>query len=111
MISCPICQDSEIKRLFTGCSIQSGTSKPADNVPIKKDARDKYESNWDLSTHRAIEVVKYLTGKGMDPKSVTAAGYGEYKPVANNSTDIGKSKNRRVELFLIPKIIKRIENN
>ena len=78
-----------------------------DNVPIRDDARDRYESNWVLSTYRAIEVVKYLVEKGISPRSVTAAGYGEYKPIADNSTDEGKSKNRRVELFLIPKIIKR----
>lgn len=78
-----------------------------DNVPIRSDARDRYESNWTLSTYRAIEVVKYLTAEGIPPQSVTAAGYGEYKPVADNTTDAGKAKNRRVELFLIPKIIKR----
>lgn len=78
-----------------------------DNVPIREDAKDRYESNWILSTYRAIEVVKYLMEKGLPPRSVTAAGYGEYKPVAENSTDEGKAKNRRVELFLIPKIIKR----
>lgn len=78
-----------------------------DNVPIRDDAKDRYESNWVLSTYRAIEVVKYLVEKGISPQSVTAAGYGEYKPIADNSTDEGKTKNRRVELFLIPKIIKR----
>lgn len=78
-----------------------------DNVPIRPDARDKYESNWTLSTYRAIEVVKYLVDKGIAPQSLTAAGYGEYKPIADNSSDEGKAKNRRVELFLIPKIIKR----
>ncbi|UCH92969.1 MAG: OmpA family protein [Candidatus Aminicenantes bacterium] len=81
-----------------------------DNVPIRADARDKYESNWTLSTYRAIEVVKYLTEKGIGPGSLTAAGYGEYKPIADNSTVEGKAKNRRVELFLIPKIIKRTSN-
>ncbi len=77
-----------------------------DNVPITSKA-GKYESNWDLSTYRAIEVVKYLLSKGMSPNYLTAAGYGEYKPVASNSTKEGRSKNRRVEVFLIPKIIKR----
>lgn len=78
-----------------------------DNVPIREDARDRYESNWVLSTYRAVEVVKYLVGKGLSPQSVTAAGYGEYKPVADNSTVEGRAENRRVELFLIPRIIKR----
>ncbi len=78
-----------------------------DNVAIRPDALDRYDSNWTLSTYRAIEVVKYLTGKGLPPQSLTAAGYGEFKPIADNATPEGKAKNRRVELFLIPKIIKR----
>jgi chemotaxis protein MotB len=78
-----------------------------DNVPIREDARDRYESNWNLSAFRAIEVVNYLVEKGMSPQSMTAAGYGEFKPIADNSTDEGKAKNRRVELFIIPRIIKR----
>jgi chemotaxis protein MotB len=78
-----------------------------DNVPIRTDARHKYESNWELSTYRAIEVVKHLTKKGLDPANLAAAGYGEFKPIDNNQTTAGKTKNRRVELFLIPKIIKR----
>ncbi len=82
-----------------------------DNVPIKRNALDKYKSNWELSTYRAIEVVKYLTAKGMSPRTLTAAGYGEFKPIADNSTTEGKTKNRRVELFLIPKIIKRTSAN
>ncbi len=78
-----------------------------DNVPIREDARERYESNWNLSAYRAIEVVNYLVGKGMSPQSMTAAGYGEFNPIADNSTDEGKAKNRRVELFIIPRIIKR----
>ncbi len=78
-----------------------------DNVPVREDARDRYESNWNLSACRAIEVVNYLVEKGISPQSMTAAGYGEFNPIADNSTDEGKSKNRRVELFIIPRIIKR----
>ncbi|MCP4221631.1 MAG: OmpA family protein [bacterium] len=78
-----------------------------DNVPIREDAKDRYESNWTLSTYRAIEVVKYLVSKGMTPDKLTAAGYGEYKPLTPNTSPKGKAKNRRVELFLIPRIIKR----
>lgn len=80
-----------------------------DNVPIRPDSRDRYASNWDLSTYRAIEVVKYLTASGLDPRHLTAAGYGEYKPVADNATEAGRRSNRRVELFLIPKVIRRSE--
>jgi chemotaxis protein MotB len=78
-----------------------------DNVPIRSISK-KYESNWDLSTYRAIEVVKYLIQKGLSPRNLTAAGYGEYKSITTNTTKEGKAKNRRVDLFLIPKIIKRL---
>ena len=78
-----------------------------DNVPIRPDARDRYASNWELSTYRAIEVVKHLTNKGLNPQHLTAAGYGEYKPVTDNSTAAGRQRNRRVELFLIPQVIRR----
>jgi len=78
-----------------------------DNVPIRPDSRDKYASNWELSTFRAVEVVKYLAEKGIKPASLTAAGYGKFKPVADNDTEEGRSRNRRVELFLIPRIIRR----
>lgn len=78
-----------------------------DNVPIKKEFRHRYDSNWDLSTYRAIEVVKYLTKQGLEPSNLTAAGYGEFKPVADNTSESGRARNRRVELFVIPRIIHR----
>ncbi|MCK4835876.1 MAG: OmpA family protein [Candidatus Aminicenantes bacterium] len=78
-----------------------------DNVPIKKEFQHKYHSNWDLSTYRAIEVVRYLTAKGLNPTTLTAAGYGEYKPISDNISETGKAKNRRVELFVIPRLIQR----
>ncbi len=79
-----------------------------DNIPIKKDNK-KFESNWDLSSYRAIEVAKYLMSKGVPPESITAAGYGKYRPLVNNDSVENRSKNRRVEIYLIPKIIKRSE--
>ena len=78
-----------------------------DNQKIRESSKKKYESNWDLSTYRAIEVVKFLINKGIRPSHVTAAGFGEFRPISDNKTDLGRQKNRRVELFLIPKIIKR----
>lgn len=78
-----------------------------DNVPIRADALDRYRSNWELSTYRAIEVVRYLTAKGLEPRHLTAAGYGEYKPLVANTNPTNRQRNRRVELFLIPKVIQR----
>jgi chemotaxis protein MotB len=77
-----------------------------DNIPIKKENK-KFESNWDLSSYRAIEVAKYLMSKGVPPESITAAGYGKYRPLVKNDSVKNRGKNRRVEIYLIPKIIKR----
>lgn len=63
------------------------------------------ENNWDLSTKRATAIVNIIReNKNVDPKNLTAAGRGEYAPVAANSTAEGKSKNRRIEIILTPKL-------
>lgn len=67
-----------------------------DNVPITSNIN--YKSNMDLSTARACMVWEYMTDrKGLNPKSLEAAGRSEYEPVADNSTEEGRKKNRRVE--------------
>ncbi len=70
-----------------------------DNLPI---ATRQFPSNWELSTARAVNVVKYLMKKNIDPQRLSAAGYGAVKPVAPNSTWAGRAKNRRVEIVLSP---------
>ena len=73
-----------------------------DNVPIKTAI---YKDNWDLSGARAINVVRLLTDEyKMDPKRLTAAGKGEYSPVADNTTNEGKARNRRTDIVLSPKL-------
>ena len=57
-------------------------------------------ANLKLSQNRSAEVVKYLTARGVDKKRLKSVGYGKTKPVADNSTDEGKAKNRRVELVI-----------
>jgi chemotaxis protein MotB len=70
-----------------------------DNVPIRS---GKYQSNWELSTSRATNIVQYLVGAfDYDPERMSAAGYGEFKPVADNGTAEGRAKNRRVDIVLI----------
>lgn len=72
-----------------------------DNVPLKSANFPK--DNWDLSVLRATSIVKILTGDyGVDPKSVTASGRGEYFPVADNTTADGRARNRRTEIILSP---------
>ncbi len=60
--------------------------------------------NWDLSVGRATTVVKELTANGVDPKRVTAAGRGEFFPVADNTSAAGKARNRRTEIILTPQL-------
>ena len=70
-----------------------------DNVPIQTQA---FPSNWELSAARAASVVEYIARQGVDPKRLAAIGYGEYRPIAENSTAEGRSKNRRVTLTIRP---------
>ncbi len=73
-----------------------------DNVPIKTSV---FKDNWDLSTYRATSVVRILTANyKIAPKRLIASGKGEYFPVANNSTEEGRAKNRRTEIILVPKL-------
>ncbi|HSY23246.1 MAG TPA: OmpA family protein [Polyangiaceae bacterium] len=72
-----------------------------DNVPIQT---ARFPSNWELSTARAVEVVKLLIAQGVAPKALSAAGYGEFDPVATNDTADGRAKNRRIEITLQPNL-------
>jgi chemotaxis protein MotB len=67
-----------------------------DDVP----AGGAYPSNWELSTARALAVVRFLESQGLDPSRLAAAGYGEHRPVAANDTPEGRSQNRRIEIVL-----------
>ncbi len=73
-----------------------------DNVPISARIMDKFPSNWELSTSRATNVVKYLQEKAVDPKYLVAAGYSEYRNIAPNDAPEGRAKNRRIEIVLTP---------
>jgi chemotaxis protein MotB len=73
-----------------------------DNVPI---AQKNLRNNWDLSALRASSVVQALQNTyGVDPKRLTAGGRGEYNPIADNSTEAGRSKNRRTQIIITPKL-------
>ena len=73
-----------------------------DDVPIN---RPNIRNNWDLSTLRASSVVQALQNTyGIDPKRLTAGGRGEYNPVTDNTTDEGRTRNRRTEIIITPKL-------
>lgn len=70
-----------------------------DNIPINN---REFKSNWQLSAARAVNVVELLIDySGISPEKISAVGYGEYRPIADNSTSEGRAKNRRVEIVVI----------
>ncbi len=72
-----------------------------DDDPIKT---PRFPSNWELSTARAVDVTRLLIEQGMDPKQVSAVGYGEFDPVVPNDSKEHKAQNRRIEIALQPNL-------
>jgi len=74
-----------------------------DAIPISGSLTQRYPTNWELSAARAINVARYLQKQAINPAHLSAAGFGEFKPVADNATLEGRAKNRRIEIVLVPK--------
>jgi len=74
-----------------------------DNKPIVGTLTQRYPTNWELSAARAINVARYLQKQAIEPANLSAAAFGEFKPVADNTTPEGRAKNRRIEIVLVPK--------
>lgn len=94
--SMPVLQDlSDILHRVSSHIVIEGHT---DNIPIKS---SKYGSNWELSTQRAVSVVRFFVEqKGMSPTQFSATGYGEYKPLVDNTTPENRAKNRRVDIVI-----------
>jgi chemotaxis protein MotB len=69
-----------------------------DNLPINT---AKFPSNWELSVIRSTNVVHILQHDGISPNRLSAAGYGEFRPISSNATDAGRGKNRRIDLIIL----------
>lgn len=74
-----------------------------DNIPISS---SEYSSNWELSVMRSVNFLKILVNnQTIDPLYFSAKGYGEFRPVAENDTAEGRTKNRRVEVLIQPRVL------
>ncbi len=75
-----------------------------DNVKIHKRLQKQFPTNWELSTSRATNVVRFLQDKlKIKGERLEAVGYSEFKPIASNKTENGRSQNRRIEIMMVPK--------
>lgn len=72
-----------------------------DNVPV---STDRFANNWELSTARAVKVTGAMIRGGLRPEQLVAAGYSEFDPVARNTSEAGRQKNRRIEIILEPRL-------
>lgn len=80
-----------------------------DNRPINNSS---YKSNWDLSVIRASNVVQVLISQsGISPQRISPAGYGEFRPKADNKDETGKAQNRRVDILIMNTKYNEVENN
>jgi chemotaxis protein MotB len=98
-------KDDGIPVLMKTCELIRKFNNPivieghTDNMPIHNSG---FDSNWELSSARALNVMYYLTdNRGLDPKRFSIAAYGEYSPIADNSTPEGRAQNRRVNVLIV----------
>ena len=90
---------AEIATMLSTLSQQIVISGHTDNEPINT---REFPSNWELSSKRSINFMKFLLSQGkLQPERFSAIGYGEYRPMASNNTPEGHSKNRRVEVLIM----------
>jgi chemotaxis protein MotB len=67
-----------------------------DNLPVKKG--QNYLDNWELSTKRALSVLRFLIKQGIKPNRLSASGYGSFQPIDKKNTNVARAKNRRIEM-------------
>ncbi|EAX48902.1 OmpA/MotB domain protein [Thermosinus carboxydivorans Nor1] len=90
---------TEIARMIAPLSQRVIVAGHTDNMPINT---PEFPSNWDLSTKRALNFMKYMLSQAeIKPERISVSGYGEYRPVASNDTEEGRAKNRRVEVLIM----------
>ena len=90
---------AEILKTISGRNFQ--VAGHTDDVPVRS---RKFKDNWNLSSARAVAVVRHLEASGMDPNVLSSAGYADTQPVGDNKTDVGRATNRRIEIVLQPNL-------
>lgn len=89
---------NDISKLISDVKNPISIEGHTDNIPINN---SEFDSNWELSSARALSVLKQIIKtSGLPPTQFSSTGYGEFQPIYNNDTEIGKSKNRRVEIII-----------
>jgi len=89
---------AELARTLKGIEGSIKIEGHTDNVPTRNNS---FRSNWDLSSARAITVLKFFVNRhGFDPAMISATGYGEYRPIDSNDTPSGRRINRRLDIVL-----------
>jgi chemotaxis protein MotB len=88
---------TEVATLLEGYPNSVHVEGHADSRPIRTSA---FPSNWELSAARAASVVNYFVGQGINPARLAAVGYGQFRPIADNETDAGRRRNRRVIIVI-----------
>lgn len=82
---------------------QIQVSGHTDDSPIAEPLRATFATNWELSTARAVNVVRFLEESAKVPgKRLLATGYGQFQPIADNADGVGRARNRRIEILLTP---------
>lgn len=74
-----------------------------DNVQISGSLLKRYQSNWELSAARAINIARFLQREGIPGERLSAVAFGEWRPIGDNSTPEGRAQNRRIEITLVDK--------
>ena len=76
-----------------------------DSVPIGENLKSTFASNWELSTARATNVIRYMIyGLKVAPERLSAVGYAHYRPIGDNNTEEGRAKNRRIRMVVFKSI-------
>jgi len=92
-------QVAAVLKTITGREFQ--IAGHTDNLPIRS---RRFPSNWELSTARAVTVVRFLAQQGVDAARMSAAGYADSAPAASNDDEQGRAQNRRIEIVLMPNL-------